>query len=92
MNLLKQKLTSRISSYRQIRALCYDHKLSCGFPVKWGGKWDICIYGKLVPTGLRSLDWDGYMWIDFIKNYQKNPVHHTEQELVEYVLKNNQYK
>ena len=37
-----------------------------------GGKWDIYIDSKLVSTGLRSLDWTGNQWKEFIlKNVKK---------------------
>jgi len=47
-----------------------DHQLKAGWPVKWGGKWDIAIGKQLVPTGLTSLDWTGQQWIDFINSNQ----------------------
>lgn len=63
-------LNSPLKSAGQVRRLILDHNLKAGWPVKWGGKWDIAINGKLVPTGLTSLTWTGNEWINFINKNQ----------------------
>lgn len=60
-----------LKSSRLVRRVILDHKLKAGWPVKWGGQWDITIGGKLVSTGLTSLDWTGQQWIDFINSNQQ---------------------
>ena len=59
-----------LKSSRLVRRVILDENLKAGWPVKWGGKWDLAINGKLVPTGLTSLDWTGNQWIEFIKKQQ----------------------
>lgn len=63
-------LNTPLKSSRLVRRVILDHNLKAGWPVKWGGKWDIAIGGKLIPTGLTSLDWTGKQWIDFINSNQ----------------------
>lgn len=59
-------LNTPLKSTRLVRRIILDHNLPAGWPVKWGGKYDLSINGKLVPTGLTSLDWTGNQWIEFI--------------------------
>lgn len=59
-------MNTPLRSSRLVRRVILDENLQAGWPVKWGGKWDIHIGGKLVPTGLTSLDWTGNQWKDFI--------------------------
>lgn len=59
-------LNTPLKSSRLVRRVILDHGLNAGWPVKWGGKWDIAIQGKMVPTNLTSLDWTGQDWINFI--------------------------
>lgn len=65
-------MNTPLKSSRLVRRVILDEGLPAGWPVKWGGMYDISINGKLVPTGLRRLDWTGQMWKDFIlKNISK---------------------
>lgn len=59
-------MNTPLKSTRLVRRVILDENLPAGWPVKWGGKYDIPINGVLVPTGLTSLDWTGQMWKDFI--------------------------
>lgn len=63
-------LNTPLKSSRLVRRVIIDHKLNAGWPIKWGGKWDIAIGGKLIPTNLSSLDWTGKQWIEFINKNQ----------------------
>jgi hypothetical protein len=60
-----------LRSSRLVRRVILDENLPAGWPVKWGGMWDITINGKLIPTGLRTLDWTGQQWIDFINKHKE---------------------
>ena len=55
-----------------VRRVILDENLPAGWPVKWGHQWDISINGKLVPTGLKRLDWTGNQWKEFILKNSKN--------------------
>lgn len=61
------RLDIPLKTTRLVRRVIIDEDLKCGWPVKWGGKYDVPINGKLVPTGESSLRWTGQQWIDFIK-------------------------
>ena len=62
-------MNTPLKSSRLVRRVILDENLQVGWPVKWGGKWDLAINGKLVPTGLTSLDWTGNQWKDFINKH-----------------------
>ena len=65
-------MNTPLRSSRLVRRVILDENLPAGWPVKWGGKWDIHINGKPVPTGLTSLEWTGNQWKEFIlKNVKK---------------------
>ena len=55
-----------LKNSKLVRRVILDHNLPAGWPLKWGSHWDIPINGKLVSTGLKSLNWTGQEWIDFI--------------------------
>jgi hypothetical protein len=63
----KTPLDIPLRSSRLIRRVILDHKLPAGWPLKWGGMWDIYVDGVLVSTGLSALTWTGNEWITFIK-------------------------
>lgn len=63
-------LDKPLRSSRLVRRVILDHRLPAGWPIKWGGKWDIYIEGRLVPTGLTCLTWTGQQWIDFINKHK----------------------
>lgn len=72
MKIWNTPMNTPLRSSRLIRRVILDENLPAGWPVKWGGKWDIYIDSKLVSTGLRSLDWTGNQWKEFIlKNVKK---------------------
>ena len=52
-------MNTPLRSTRLVRRVILDEDLPAGWPVKWGGKYDISINGKLIPTNLTSLDWTG---------------------------------
>lgn len=48
-------MNTPLKSSRLVRRVILDENLSAGWPVKWGGKWDLAMNGKLIPTGLTSV-------------------------------------
>lgn len=66
-------MNTPLKSSRLVRRVIIDENLPASWPVKWGGKWDIPIKGKIISTGLTSLDWTGDQWKNFIlKQHQAN--------------------
>ena len=65
-------MNTPLKSSRLVRRVILDENLPAGWSIKWGGKWDIHIGGKLVPTGLTSLDWTGNQWKDFINKHKQD--------------------
>ena len=64
------RLDIPLKSSRLVRRVIIDEKLNAGWPFKCGGLWDIFINKKPVQTGLRTLDWTGRQWIEFINKNQ----------------------
>jgi len=64
-------LNTPLRSSKLVRRVILDENLPAGWPVKWGGMYDIAINGKLIPAGLRTLDWTGQQWIDFINKHKE---------------------
>lgn len=61
-------MNTPLRSSKLVRRVIIDEKLNAGYPLKWGGKWDIFINGELISTGLTSLSWTGQQWKEFILN------------------------
>jgi hypothetical protein len=72
MKIWNTPLNTPLRSSRLVRRVILDENLPAGWPVKWGGMYDIPINGKLIPTGLRTLDWTGQQWIDFINKHKED--------------------
>ncbi len=55
-----------------IRRAFFNAKVKAGWPVKWGGKWDLAFPGKrLVSVGVRSLQDMSYKdWVDFARKHE----------------------
>ena len=65
--------TIPLRSSKLVKRFLIDENLPAGWLVKWGGEWDIAVDGKLIPTGLKSLEWTGDEWKQFIlKHLKKN--------------------
>lgn len=65
-------MNTPLRSTRLVKRIILDENLPAGWLVKWGGKWDITINNKLIPTGLTSLDWTGNQWKDFINKHKQD--------------------
>lgn len=63
-------LNKPLTSSRLVRRVILDENIKAGWPVKWGGQWDIAIGGKLISTGLTRLTWTGQNWINFISKHK----------------------
>lgn len=66
------RLDRVLRTTRLVRRVIIDSDLPAGWPVKWGEQWDIAINNELIPTGLKSLDWTGQQWIEFITKQLNN--------------------
>jgi hypothetical protein len=64
-------MNTPLRSSRLVRRVILDENLPAGWPIKWGGKWDIQIGNELVHTGLKSLNWTGNEWKEFINKHRK---------------------
>jgi len=65
-------MNTPLKSSRLVRRVILDEDLPAGWPVKWGKQWDLAMNGKLIPTGLTSLDWTGNQWKDFINKHKQD--------------------